>query len=778
MSITSSILGFPRMGANRELKHLTEAFWKGTVTEAELLSGAKEIREKHWKIQEAKGIDAIPSNDFSLYDHILDAAVTFGAIPPRYQSLSGLKQYFAMARGLQADGVDVASLPMSKYFDTNYHYVPVSLNTTTEFKLATNSKPVQEFNEAKALGIKTRPYIVGPVSFLLLARVSKDAPVGFNKLNLIDSLVDVYAQLIAELGANGAEWIQLDEPHLVVDLTPVEQAVYTRAYTLLASKLKATGSTVKLLVATYFEGLGNNTELAFALPGVSAIHVDLVRGIDSFDGVLAAASKSNVKLSVGVVNGRNVWKADLDAAIKLVTRAVDALGAERVIVASSCSLLHSPHSLEAELTGAKVDTEFIDWMSFAVQKLEEIVVITKAVKLGRDFVKEALFANAKSILARAHSARIHNPAVQARLKAVQPSMLTRKSPYPARRTVQNKLLNLPRYPTTTIGSFPQTATLRRIRAQFKKGSIAQDEYERLLKEEIAHVVKFQEELDIDVLVHGEAERNDMVEYFGEQLDGVGFTKNGWVQSYGSRCVKPPVIYGDVSRPAAMTVAWTTYAQSLTSRPMKGMLTGPLTILCWSFVRDDQPREFTAKQIALAVRDEVVDLEKAGIKVIQIDEPAIREGLPLRRTKWDSYLKWAVDAFLLSSTGVNDGTQIHSHMCYSDFEDIMDAIIQLDCDVLSIESAKSDLKLLQAFQAREYPNELGPGVFDIHTQRVAPTDEMKTRVVEMETCLSGDRLWVNPDCGLKTRAWPETEAVLKNMVQTAKAFRAIAAAHAA
>ncbi|KAJ3072884.1 hypothetical protein HDU98_002689 [Podochytrium sp. JEL0797] len=777
MSVQSSILGFPRMGANRELKHLVEGFWKGSVTESDLLNGAKDLRKNHWKIQQAKGIDVIPSNDFSFYDHILDAAVTFGAIPPRYASLSGLDLYFAMARGLQRAGsVDVASLPMSKYFDTNYHYVPVPLTSSTTFTLAPNSKPVQEFKEAKALGIQTRPYIVGPVSFLLLARTSKDAPVEFSKLNLVDELVEVYTQLILELGFAGAQWIQLDEPHLVMDLTPVEQAVYTRAYTLLAAKLQAAGNTVKILVATYFEGLDTNAELAFKLPGVSAIHVDLVRGLESFDTILnAAEAHKNITVSLGVVNGRNVWKADLEVAIELVSKAVKRIGADRVIVASSCSLLHSPHSLEAEKAGAKVDAELIDWMSFAVEKLEEVVTVARAVKLGRESVKVELAANAKSVLSRVQSKRIHNPAVQSRLHAINPTMLTRKSPYLSRRTVQTELLNLPKYPTTTIGSFPQTATLRRIRAQFKKGSLTQIEYERLLKEEIATVVKFQEELDIDVLVHGEAERNDMVEYFGEMLDGVGFTKNGWVQSYGSRCVKPPVIYGDVSRPNAMTVGWTTYAQSLTTRPMKGMLTGPLTILCWSFVRDDQPREFTAKQIALAVRDEVIDLEAAGIKVIQIDEPAIREGLPLRRTKWTEYLTWAVDAFLLSSTGVQDGTQIHSHMCYSDFEDIMDAIIQLDCDVLSIESAKSDLKLLQAFQSRDYPNELGPGVFDIHTQRVAPLEEMKTRVDQMQTCLAAERLWINPDCGLKTRGWTETEAVLKNMVQTAKEFRAAASA---
>ncbi|KAI8621787.1 5-methyltetrahydropteroyltriglutamate-homocysteine methyltransferase [Chytriomyces sp. MP71] len=771
---SSSILGFPRMGVNRDLKHLVEGFWKGTVTEADLLSGAKDLRAKHWKIQQEKGIQHIPSNDFSLYDHILDAAVTFGAIPPRYSALKGLDLYFAMARGVQREGsVDLTSLPMSKFFDTNYHYVPVPLTPSTHFDLGTYSKPVQEYLEARALGIQTRPYIVGPVSFLLLARKSKDAPASFNKLSLLYQLVDEYAKLISELDTAGAEWIQLDEPHLVMDLTDAEKAAYNEAYTRLASKIA--DKKIQVLVATYFEGLDTNAELAFKLPGVAAIHVDLVRGIDSFDAVIRAAKGSEKVVSLGVVNGRNVWKADLAQAIKIVQQAVELIGAKRVIVASSCSLLHSPHSVEAEKIGSKVDDELIDWMSFAVEKLDEIATITKAVNFGTESVQEALAANAKSVGSRLTSKRIHDPAVQERLRNITPTLLTRKSPYVVRRSIQADLLNLPKYPTTTIGSFPQTATLRRIRAQFKKGSIDQAEYERLLKEEIASVVAFQEKLDIDVLVHGEAERNDMVEYFGEMLNGVGFTKNGWVQSYGSRCVKPPVIYGDVSRPSAMTVAWTTYAQSLTKRPMKGMLTGPLTILCWSFVRDDQPREYTSKQIALAVRDEVVDLEKAGIKVIQIDEPAIREGLPLRRTKWNAYLKWAVDSFLLASCGVQDGTQIHSHMCYSDFEDIMDDIIQLDCDVLSIESAKSDLKLLQAFQERAYPNELGPGVFDIHTQRVAPLGEMKNRVDEMKTCLAWDRIWINPDCGLKTRGWEETEAVLKNMVQTAKDFRAATAA---
>ncbi|KAJ3206490.1 methionine-synthesizing 5- methyltetrahydropteroyltriglutamate--homocysteine methyltransferase [Entophlyctis luteolus] len=790
MPVLSSCLGFPRMGENRELKYLVEGFWKGTISETDLLAGAKNLREKHWRIQQEQGVDFIPSNDFSLYDHILDAAVVFGAVPERYSALSGLDQYFAMARGLQVPGkVDVASLPMSKYFDTNYHYVPVPLSPKTVFKLTSNSKPVQEFNEAKALGIQTRPYIVGPVSFLLLARASKDAPARFNVLDLIDGLVDSYAQLIEELENAGAQWIQLDEPHLVTDLSAVTQSIYTYAYTRLSKALQTSraGSNVKILVATYFDSLAGagNADLAFLLPGVSAVHADLVGGTrdmtgstvsaGSFAAVVAAAKATRKYLSLGVVDGRNVWKADLRAAVALVQDSVRILGTDRVIVSTSCSLLHSPHSLKAEKVGDNVDAELIDWMSFATEKLQEIVTITKAANYGTEYVKNLLEENAASLQRKSVSNRINNPVVQARMQSVQPSMLARKSPYVVRRDVQSRLLNLPKYPTTTIGSFPQTAKLRRLRAQYKKNSISQSEYERLLKEEIASVVKFQENLDIDVLVHGEAERNDMVEYFGEMLDGIGFTKNGWVQSYGSRCVKPPIIYGDVSRPSPMTVAWTAYAQSLTARPMKGMLTGPLTILCWSFVRSDQPRQATAMQIALAVRDEVADLEKAGIKIIQIDEPAIREGLPLRRGKWDEYLKWAVEAFRLASSGVSDGTQIHSHMCYADFEDIMDAIVAMDCDVLSIESAKSDLKLLQAFKERDYPNELGPGVFDIHTQRVTPDAEMKSRVEQMQTCLAWDRIWINPDCGLKTRGWEETEAALKNMVQTAKHFRAAASA---
>ncbi|KAJ3111105.1 methionine-synthesizing 5- methyltetrahydropteroyltriglutamate--homocysteine methyltransferase [Phlyctochytrium bullatum] len=783
MTVISHILGFPRLGANRELKFLVESFWANKIEETVFLAEAKKIRVAHWTKLKELGLDHIPSNDFSFYDHVLDTAVTLGAIPPKYEHLRGLELYFAMARGLQrpatetAPAVDVASLPMSKFFDTNYHYVPVPLGPHTEFKLAEDTpKPVAEFLEAKALGIHTRPAMIGPVSFLMLARVSKEAK-DFNKFGLVKQITECYAQLLGKLADAGADWVQLDEPHLALDLSPEAVEAYKTAYAHLAAALGP--KSPKLLLTTFFASAESNLALAASLPGVHALHVDLVRAPGQLEAAVGAVKSSlHVRyLSLGVVNGRNVWKTDVAEALRTVKEAAAVLGEGRVMVGPSCSLLHSPHSLEGERKvkagsfGKENDEELLGWLAFAVEKVQEIVLIAKAVNHGEDSVKDALQDNATWIAHRRNSKRIHNVQVKERVSSISPEMFNRKSPYEKRREIQSKKLNLPLFPTTTIGSFPQTTELRRLRAQHKAGTLSHYLYEEQLREEIKRVVKFQEDLDIDVLVHGEPERNDMVEYFGEMLEGVTFTKNGWVQSYGTRGVKPPIIYGDISRPTAMTVRWSQYAQSLTSRPMKGMLTGPITILCWSFVRDDQPRRDTAFQLALAVRDEVVDLESAGIKVIQIDEPAIREGLPLRISEWDEYLKWAVSAFKLATTGVADETQIHSHMCYSDFEDIMESIISMDCDVLSIESAKSDLKLLQAFRTRAYPNELGPGVFDIHTQRVPPAREMASRVEEILACgLPFDRLWINPDCGLKTRGWTETTGALQTMVQVAKEFR--------
>ncbi|KAI9326300.1 cobalamin-independent synthase [Zopfochytrium polystomum] len=786
VKVSSAILGFPRFGPNRELKFLVEAFWAGKVTEEALLEGAKNLRKNHWQIQKDAGLTYIPSNDFSLYDHVLDAAVTYGAVPARYQVISGLTQYFAMARGIQqkteTSSVDLPSLPMSKYFDTNYHYVPTSLAPTTApaAAAAAHSKPVKEFLEAKALGITTRPVLVGPVTFIELAR-----------WDLLPGVVKAFADT-------------LDEPCLVLDLSPALKTAFHTAYsTLLPTHLAAAGaSNPKLVVATYFEALRENLADVFVpaiLPAVDGLHVDLVRTMESIEPVAHAtevvsavgkAAKGGFQVSLGVVDGRNVWKTDLARALSWVEQVVKAAAAyptiTEIVVSSSCSLLHSPHSVEAEKT-SNADKELVEWLAFAVEKVKEIVTISTAVTAGRDAVKAELADNARSVESRRTSTRIHNPAVAARIQNITKDMLARKSPYAKRRIVQASTLNLPAFPTTTIGSFPQTATLRKLRAQHRAGSLTTENYEQLLREEIAFVIKEQEALGLDVLVHGEPERNDMVEYFGELLSGVGFTSNGWVQSYGSRGVKPPIIYGDISRPAAMTVRWTAYAQSLTKQPMKAMLTGPITLLCWSFVRDDQPRSRTAFQLALAVRDEVADLEAARvtsavggpdrIRVIQIDEPAIREGLPLRRRMWEEYLLWAVDAFRLSSTGVADETQIHSHMCYSSFEDIRDAIVALDCDVLSIENAKSDMKLLLAPEPASqsliggYPNELGPGLFDIHTNRVPPESEMAERLSAVAAAI-GDpaRVWVNPDCGLKTRGWKETKEALSKMVAVAKAAR--------
>ncbi|KAJ1560943.1 methionine-synthesizing 5- methyltetrahydropteroyltriglutamate--homocysteine methyltransferase, partial [Cladochytrium tenue] len=742
------------------------------------------------------GLDYIPSNDFSLYDQVLDAAVAYGAIPARYKSLEGLTQYFAMARGIQQKDVPVSLHPET---------------TTFELAPADRLKPLQHFLEAKnELGIVTRPVLLGPVTFLELSRASRDAPVDFNKwATFLNAAVGVFADLLATLGEAGAETVQVDEPCLVLDVSGPLKTAYTDAYTLLGSILankRASGATIpKLVVTTYFEALRENLTDVFApaiLPVVDGIHVDLIRTLESLDPVayakdvvaaVAAAGRQGFSISLGVVDGRNVWKTDLARAIGWLdaVRALDltAAGVAELVVASSCSLLHSPHSTEAEKNNK--DKELVSWLAFAVQKVHEIVTITTALRDGPTAVAAALADNAASIESRKTSKRIHNATVAARVAAVTRDMYARKSPYPTRQQVQAAALGLPAFPTTTIGSFPQTASLRKIRAQNRAGSLATEEYERLLREEIQLVVGEQEALGLDVLVHGEPERNDMVEYFGELLDGYGFTANGWVQSYGSRGVKPPIIYGDVSRPEPMTVRWSTYAQTLSTKPVKGMLTGPITMLCWSFVRDDQPRSATAQQLALAIRDEVVDLAEAvvppelgvpghptRIRAIQIDEPALREGLPLRRRLWQIYLDWAVDAFRLASSGVADDVQIHSHMCYAEFQDIRDAIVALDCDVLSIENAKNDMQTVLADGTAGgdsvlagYPNEVGPGLFDIHTSRVPPQTEMAARLAAVAAAV-GDprRVWVNPDCGLKTRQWKETREALSTMVAVAVAAR--------
>lgn len=743
------ILGFPRIGLNRELKkNLVEPYWKGKISAAELLAAAKDLRARHWALMRDAGVPYVPVNDFSLYDQMLDMSCLLGAVPARYGWTGGtvdLDTYFAMARGRD----NATAMEMTKWFDTNYHNIVPELTRDQAFSVSA-TKIFDEFAEA---GENALPVLVGPVTYLSLA---KSPDKDFDPVSLLDAVLPVYKEVLSRLKAAGATWVQMDEPCLVTDLTDVQRAAYKAAYAALAD------SGLQVFLTTYFGGLRDNLDLAFSLP-VDCIHVDLVRAPGQFKDCLAKAKETGKGLSLGIVDGRNIWRNDLSASLAVVEEAVAALGDDKVCVAPSCSLLHSPVDLVAE---TKLDAEIKSWLAFAKQKVDEVVALSKP----RAEIADLLAASDKAQESRKTSARIHNPDVQARLAAVTPSMKSRKSPFAARIKAQKAALKLPPFPTTTIGSFPQTKEIRKARADYKAGRIDRDAYEAAMKAEIRAVVDYQEEVGLDVLVHGEAERNDMVEYFGEQLSGFAFTQNGWVQSYGSRCVKPPIIFGDVDRPAPMTVDWAKYAQSCTDHVMKGMLTGPITMLQWSFVRNDQPRERTAMQIALAVRDEVADLEKAGIKVIQIDEAALREGLPLRKSDWQEYLAWAVEAFKLTACTVDDATQIHTHMCYSEFNDIIESIGAMDADVISIETSRSNMELLDAFVTYKYPNEIGPGVYDIHSPRVPPTEDMVVLLDKARDVLRDDQIWVNPDCGLKTRGWAEVKPALANMVAATKALR--------
>ncbi|HXF96782.1 MAG TPA: 5-methyltetrahydropteroyltriglutamate--homocysteine S-methyltransferase [Gemmatimonadales bacterium] len=757
MSPLAHNLGFPPIGAGRELKRATEAYWKGALPEKELQAAARALRARHWELQRRLGVDLVPSNDFSFYDRVLDTCALVGAVPERYGWTGGavdLDTYFAMARGRQDGRRDAVAMEMTKWFDTNYHYIVPELDRGQGFRLA-SSKPVDEFLEAKALGVVTKPVLIGPVTFLLLA---KSRTAGFDRLSLLDGLLPVYAEVLRRLGAAGAEWVQMDEPCLALDRTPAEREAYQSAYGYLARH----GGGVKLLLTTYFAGLDDNLETALALP-VQGLHVDLVRAPGQLDALLARWTPGRV-LSLGVVDGRNVWRTDLAALVPLLERVRERVGADDLWLAPSCSLLHVPVDLALE---TRLDPEVRTWLAFATQKLAEVAALARGVREGWEAVRPALEESARHAAARRASPRIHNPAVKARAAGVTERDLTRGAPYAVRRPRQ---VQLPLFPTTTIGSFPQTAQVRAARRQLHDGKLTPAEYERFIEGEIERTLEIQEEIGLDVLVHGEFERNDMVEYFGEQLDGFAFTEHGWVQSYGTRYVKPPIIYGDVSRPAPMTVRWITYAQARTSRPVKGMLTGPVTILQWSFVRDDQPRAETARQLALAIRDEVADLEAAGIRVIQIDEPALREGMPLRRADWAGYLDWAVNAFRLATGGVSDATQIHTHMCYSEFNDVIRVIERMDADVISIENARSGAELLRAFEEYRYPNEIGPGVYDIHSPRIPSVAEIRGLLQAMRRVLEDRQIWVNPDCGLKTRGWEETIPSLRNMVQAARELR--------
>ncbi len=753
----SHTLGFPPLGAARELKRATEGYWSGKVPRADLLRTGAELRARHWRLQRDAGIDLPPSNDFSLYDRMLDTCALVGAVPPRYEWKGkevDLDTYFAMARGAQKGSRDVTAMEMTKWFDTNYHYIVPELARDQSFRLA-SAKPVVEFSEALALGVRTTPVLIGPLTFLLLA---KEKGPGFDRLDLLDRLLPVYGEVLQQLAAAGAEWVQVDEPCLALDRTPAQLERYRAAYGFLAER----SGTAKIMLATYFAGLAENAATALALP-THGLHVDLVRAPGQLEALLERWPAGRV-LSAGVVDGRNVWRTDLDAAVSLLERASRRVGADFLWVAPSCSLLHVPIDLDLE-TG--LDPELKPWLAFATQKLQEVATLTRAVREGRETVAVRLAESRSAIAARQASPLTLNAVVRQRVAAVKDGDLRRPTAHAERRRRQ---LELPRYPTTTIGSFPQTAEVRAARRRFTDGQLSQADYERFIEEQITKTLALQEEIGLDVLVHGEFERNDMVEYFGEQLAGFAFTDHGWVQSYGTRYVKPPIIYGDVARPGPMTVRWSAFAQSRTKRPVKGMLTGPVTILQWSFVRDDQPRSETARQLALAIREEVKDLEAAGIRIIQIDEPALREGMPLRRADWAAYQDWAVSAFRLATSGVGDATQIHTHMCYSEFNDVLQVIARMDADVISIENARSGSELLRAFGQYHYPNEIGPGVYDIHSPRVPGVGEIVTALQALRKALDEHQIWVNPDCGLKTRGWEETLPSLRNMVAAAKQMR--------
>ncbi len=756
-------LGFPRIGANRELKFALESYWKDESSRDELRALGTELRCRHWQGQAA--LDWVPVGDFTFYDQVLDMSFTLGNLPERVQGFHGdaLDNYFRVARGRSARSAEtqccsggcdsVSAGEMTKWFDTNYHYIVPEFTATTEFKLDASSL-LEQLAEAKALGFKAKPVIIGPMTYLALGK-AKD---GSDKLALLPRLIPVYAELLEALANAGAEWVQIDEPILVTDL----DIDWCHAFNLAYHDLKA--SRVKMMLTTYFGQLQDNLRLAAELP-VAGLHLDAINARNEVLPLLGLMTGLKV-LSLGVINGRNIWKADLNAVLDWLEPIAERLG-DRLWIAPSCSLLHVPIDLGIE---KNLDGEIKSWLAFAKQKLEELHVLATALNEGRNAVRAQLHSNSTAIEARRSSSRVHNPTVKAALAGITPQLGHRQSSFIIRRAKQAQLLKLPKFPTTTIGSFPQTAEIRQARSQFKAGEIDEETYKTVMQSEITRSVHEQEVLGLDVLVHGEAERNDMVEYFGKQLAGYTFSEFGWVQSYGSRCVKPPILFGDIDRPKAMTVEWIKYAQSLTNKPMKGMLTGPVTILNWSFVRDDQPRSVSCKQLALAIRQEVLDLEKAGIRVIQIDEAALREGLPLRKSQWKIYLDWAVESFRIAANGTADETQIHTHMCYSEFNGIIEAIAAMDADVITIETSRSDMELLDAFDNFNYPNEIGPGVYDIHSPNIPTEQQMIDLMKKAAERIPTERLWVNPDCGLKTRQWSEVIPALANMVAAAKTLR--------
>ncbi|MBW5817326.1 5-methyltetrahydropteroyltriglutamate--homocysteine S-methyltransferase [Yersinia kristensenii] len=754
MTILNHTLGFPRVGLKRELKKAQESYWAGNSTQEELLNVGRELRARHWQQQQQAGVDLVPVGDFAWYDHVLTTSLLLGNVPERHQNADGsidLDTLFRIGRGRAPTGTPAAAAEMTKWFNTNYHYMVPEFQQGQQFKLGW-TQLLDEVDEALALGHKIKPVLLGPVTYLWLGKVKGEQ---FDRLSLLKDILPVYQQVLAELAKRGIEWVQIDEPALVLELPQEWLDAYQPAYQALQGQ-------VKLLLTTYFDSIGHNLDTIRDLP-VQGLHVDVVAGQDDITDLNAKLPKEWL-LSLGVINGRNVWRADLSHWFERLQPLVNS---RPLWLGSSCSLLHSPIDLSEE---TRLDAEVKSWFAFALQKCAELALLTQALNAPTEAKLAELAAYSAPIRARRASSRVHNAQVEQRLAAITAQDIERQLPYEARATAQRKRFNLPAWPTTTIGSFPQTTEIRGLRLDFKQGRLDGKNYRTGISEHIKQAIAEQERLGLDVLVHGEAERNDMVEYFGEHLDGFVFTQNGWVQSYGSRCVKPPVIIGDISRPEAITVEWAKYAQSLTDKPVKGMLTGPVTILCWSFPREDVSRETIAKQIALALRDEVEDLEKAGIGIIQIDEPALREGLPLRRADWQAYLQWAVDAFKLNAAIAQNDTQIHTHMCYCEFNDIMDSIAALDADVITIETSRSDMELLESFEDFAYPNEIGPGVYDIHSPNVPSVEWIEALLRKAAQRIPAERLWVNPDCGLKTRGWPETRQALANMVLAAQRLR--------
>jgi 5-methyltetrahydropteroyltriglutamate--homocysteine methyltransferase len=755
----ATIPGYPRIGANRELKRALEGYWSGKRSTEDLEQTARAIRQSNWAAQVTAGLDLVPVNDFSLYDQVLDTTALAGAVPDFYQWQGDgvdLDTYFAMARG-RTGARSARALDMTKWFDSNYHYLVPELRPDQTFRLA-STKPFDELAEARQQGVPAKPVLLGPLTYLLLSKgTEENVP-----LDLLEALIPIYEVVIRRLEADGAEWIQLDEPVLVQDRKPEDLEALTRAYAALA---KAKGA-AKLIVQTMYGHVGEAYPALAALP-VDGIGLDFVRGPENLDMIARHGFPADKWLAAGIVDGRNIWVNDLASSLDLLDRLQSHVPAERLMVSSSCSLLHVPYDVQVE---NGIDPVIRTWLAFALQKLDEIVLLTRAVNEGRQAIASELEENRRDIVNHRDSALRHNPIVQARLTQLSDAERQRVSPYPVRAEAQQRRLQLPLLPTTTIGSFPQTEDLRTWRSRYEKGEIDEAAYNQFLEDQIRDTIKWQDGLGLDVLVHGEPERNDMVQYFGEQLEGVVVTHKGWVQSYGSRYVRPPIIYGDIQRTKPMTTNWTKFAQSLTTRPVKGMLTGPVTILNWSFVRDDQPRAETCRQIALAIRDEVADLDDAGVATIQIDEPALREGLPLRRANWDAYLDWATACFRIAASAARDETQIHSHMCYSEFGDIIDAIAALDVDVISIENARSDNELLHVLRHHGYDNAVGPGVYDIHSPRVPSTDEIAACIRATLGVLDLKQVWVNPDCGLKTRRWDEVQPAIEHMVAAAKEMR--------